>query len=286
MNGSMRPRSREGTASSPTIQMTKPPNRRLATDAPRRADPLVEIARQCPTAAAMPFNAPSTRRRARIALRTTAARAGREDRASAASLLARRQVQAARRDSASLWTGRTSPQTGPAPPPQPPPREAAARSGDTSTEISTELGLGAALTLDQLDGPLAGLSSGAIIPIASPWTPASAPTREWRSPTRFTTERGGSLPRRGSGHLGGQTIPSKTKPDQTNPSKIAWFYLVLFVRIGAFQWVTANPNKNISPHVTLCPKRHTHVLSGCLRAASIVGIRADPLTEKDSIGFG
>ena len=27
------------------------------------------------------------------------------------------------------------------------------------------------------------------------------------------------------------------------PSKIAWIYLVLFVRIGTFQWVTANPNK-------------------------------------------
>ena len=40
MNASTRPRSREGTASWPMIQMTKPPNRRLATDAPRRADPL------------------------------------------------------------------------------------------------------------------------------------------------------------------------------------------------------------------------------------------------------
>jgi hypothetical protein len=28
-----------------------------------------------------------------------------------------------------------------------------------------------------------------------------------------------------------------------NPSYFAWLYLVLFVRIGAFQWVTANPNK-------------------------------------------
>jgi hypothetical protein len=42
---------------------------------------------------------------------------------------------------------------------------------------------------------------------------------------------------------GGQTNPSKSKPDQINPSKIAWIYLVLFVRNGAFQWVTANPNK-------------------------------------------
>jgi hypothetical protein len=34
--------------------------------------------------------------------------------------------------------------------PQPPPREPARRSGDTSAEIATELGLGMALTLDQL----------------------------------------------------------------------------------------------------------------------------------------
>jgi hypothetical protein len=38
----------------------------------------------------------------------------------------------------------------PAPPPQPPLREPVGRSGDTSTEIATELGLGTALTLDQL----------------------------------------------------------------------------------------------------------------------------------------
>ena len=40
-----------------------------------------------------------------------------------------------------------------------------------------------------------------------------------------------------------QANPNKSKPHQTNPNKIAWFYLVLFVRIGIFQWVTANPNK-------------------------------------------
>jgi hypothetical protein len=38
----------------------------------------------------------------------------------------------------------------PAPPLQPPPREPARRSGNTSAEIATELGLGTALTLDQL----------------------------------------------------------------------------------------------------------------------------------------
>jgi hypothetical protein len=44
-----------------------------------------------------------------------------------------------------------------------------------------------------------------------------------------------------------QINPSKTKPSQIKPSKIAWFYLVLFVRIGTFQWVTTNPNKNFLP---------------------------------------
>jgi hypothetical protein len=44
----------------------------------------------------------------------------------------------------------------------------------------------------------------------------------------------------------GQIAPSKTKLNQINPSKIAWICLVLFVRIRAFQWVTANPNKKIS----------------------------------------
>lgn len=38
----------------------------------------------------------------------------------------------------------------PAPPPQPPPREPIAPSGDVPSEIAAELGLGSALTLDQL----------------------------------------------------------------------------------------------------------------------------------------
>ncbi len=38
----------------------------------------------------------------------------------------------------------------PLPPPQPPPRQRPMRSGDTPSEIAAELGLGAALTLDQL----------------------------------------------------------------------------------------------------------------------------------------
>src|ERR1700722_13117006 len=51
--------------------------------------------------------------------------------------------------------------------------------------------------------------------------------------------------RAGPVRLGGQINPSKTKPNQTNPSKIAWICLVLFGRIGTFQWVRANPNKKI-----------------------------------------
>ena len=45
---------------------------------------------------------------------------------------------------------------------------------------------------------------------------------------------------RDRGSAAGQTKPNKTKRHQINPSKNAWFYLVLFVRIRTFQWVTAN----------------------------------------------
>jgi hypothetical protein len=45
----------------------------------------------------------------------------------------------------------------------------------------------------------------------------------------------------------GQTIPIKTKLCQANPNKIGWICLVLFVRIGTYQWVTAIPNKIFSP---------------------------------------
>jgi hypothetical protein len=37
-----------------------------------------------------------------------------------------------------------------------------------------------------------------------------------------------------------QISPSPSKPSQTNPNKIAWICLVLFVRIGTYQWVTAD----------------------------------------------
>jgi hypothetical protein len=41
--------------------------------------------------------------------------------------------------------------------------------------------------------------------------------------------------------------PSKSKHGQANPNKVAWICLVLFVRIGTYQWVTAIPNKNFPP---------------------------------------
>src|SRR5208282_283601 len=43
----------------------------------------------------------------------------------------------------------------------------------------------------------------------------------------------------------GQMRPSKTKPDQIKPSKIAWICLVLFVRTGTFQWVAAEKIRKI-----------------------------------------
>ena len=48
--------------------------------------------------------------------------------------------------------------------------------------------------------------------------------------------------------------PSKTKPSQAKPNKNAWFCLVLFVRIGTFQWVTAIPNKKIRLRLRMCAK--------------------------------
>jgi hypothetical protein len=38
-----------------------------------------------------------------------------------------------------------------------------------------------------------------------------------------------------------------SKPRQANPSKNAWFCLVLFVRIGTFQWVAAEKARKSSP---------------------------------------
>jgi hypothetical protein len=36
----------------------------------------------------------------------------------------------------------------------------------------------------------------------------------------------------------------RSKQNQADPNKIAWICLVLFVRIGTFQWVAAETNKN------------------------------------------
>jgi hypothetical protein len=46
-------------------------------------------------------------------------------------------------------------------------------------------------------------------------------------------------------------LPSRTKPGQANPNKMAWICLVLFVRIGTFQWVAPIPNKNFFPALRL-----------------------------------
>ena len=43
---------------------------------------------------------------------------------------------------------------------------------------------------------------------------------------------------------GSTTRPNSSKQNQANPSKIAWIYLVLFVRFGTYQWVTAEKIKN------------------------------------------
>jgi hypothetical protein len=46
----------------------------------------------------------------------------------------------------------------------------------------------------------------------------------------------------------GEIHANKTKKNQTNPRKSPWIFLDSFRRFGAFQWVTANPNKkNLVP---------------------------------------
>jgi hypothetical protein len=37
--------------------------------------------------------------------------------------------------------------------------------------------------------------------------------------------------------------PNSAKPIQGKSRKKAWIFLVLFVQIGTFQWVAADPNK-------------------------------------------
>ena len=51
----------------------------------------------------------------------------------------------------------------------------------------------------------------------------------------------------GEGRARSLIPPNKCKKNQGNPRKKAWISLDSFGRIGAFQWVTANPNKNSFP---------------------------------------
>jgi hypothetical protein len=62
-------------------------------------------------------------------------------------------------------------------------------------------------------------------------------------PSRGSTR---SDPRGARGVNQSAILPSKNKQNQAEPSKNPWICLVLFVRIGAFQWVAADPNKNNS----------------------------------------
>jgi hypothetical protein len=55
----------------------------------------------------------------------------------------------------------------------------------------------------------------------------------------------------GRGFKPGQANPSPAKQIQIN----CLDFLVLFVRIGTYQWVTANPNKNFSPPLRLVARR-------------------------------
>jgi hypothetical protein len=55
---------------------------------------------------------------------------------------------------------------------------------------------------------------------------------------------------RGEIQLNGELGPNKSKEIQGNPSKNPWISLDSFVRFGAFQWVTANPNKKFWPTPT------------------------------------
>jgi hypothetical protein len=81
-----------------------------------------------------------------------------------------------------------------------------------------------------------------------------------------------------------QTEPNRTKQNQTEPSKIAWFYLVLFVGIGTFQWVTANPSKKSCPPVTLCPKSRNQALSVSSRRRRFESDKCAAIAQISSFG--
>ena len=204
------------------IQMTKPPNRRLAIDAPRRADPLVEIARPCPTAAAMRFSAPSTRRaqKDRAPNDSGAGPTGGARVRGVAFGAAPGSGGKARFGLALDWTD--EPADRPAPPPQPPPREPAAafrRYVDRDRDGAR---------------PWRGADArSAYVPLArlrlaqSSRSPARGRPRArqrvgWRSPTRSTIERGGISPRRDSPHRPPARL--ETSSIRTAPSRplTAW----------------------------------------------------------------
>src|SRR5271166_6801078 len=67
------------------------------------------------------------------------------------------------------------------------------------------------------------------------------------TPLDGTDDVAPARPMRSTGAVAGSARPPNiSKPDQAKPSKNAWIYLVLFVRIGTFQWVTAFPNRKFS----------------------------------------
>ena len=167
----------------------------------------------------MRFSAPSTRR-------AEGSRAGRQRRGpdgrtprARRRIWRRRQVPAARRGSASPWTGRTSPQTSPRRRRNLASREPARRSGDTSAEIAAELGLGDGADARSAYVPLARLRLAQSSRSPAGGRRASAPTPAWRSPTPFTIGRGGISPRRDSPHRSGPyAVKSRRTPNCTKHS--------------------------------------------------------------------
>ena len=70
--------------------------------------------------------------------------------------------------------------------------------------------------------------------------------------------------------LAGEFRPRKSKQNQIKPRKNAWICLVLFVRIGTFQGVTANPNRKIF----YGPNSPSGLCAKCLRRALLSSPRS------------
>jgi hypothetical protein len=68
-------------------------------------------------------------------------------------------------------------------------------------------------------------------------------------------------------------LSSPAKSVQTKPNKIAWICLVLFVRIGTFQWVMAIPNKKLASSRAVCRLSQAHSTSA-LRATGQTRVRS------------